>query len=222
MMDARAALIMALADGPPLEFAGSAVSANSAAVVSKPVGVEAGDLVFVWVVDGDTPGNMGVVTTSGSGWANLETSELGGAVNILCWKVLNATDVANAWNIVGGTANHGAIALRYRSHGADTVTVRGNVGGTDGVNGNAALTGFTKAPGTYGTLSFFAIRGPAASPTPPTGFTVRQTSAASGFRIVAADNLYEYVDGAAVIWSAINSTGSNLGWRAILLEITGP
>lgn len=221
-MDLNPAILFAMAEGPPIDFASSTVTANSATAITKPSDVAAGDLMLVWVLDTATGATL--TTASGSAWARVENAHpTGPKYHVLFWKVLNATDVANAWNIGGGVAGHGAIALRYRSNGANALTLKDSNLGTIGVNTSAVpLTGFTKAAGTYGVLSLFVIDGAAASPTLPSGFTARQTSAASGWRIVAADNLTGYVDGASVTWGSVNSLAPTiLGYVELLFEVTG-
>lgn len=220
-MDLNPAILFAMAEGPPIDFANSTVTANSASAITKPSDAAAGDLMVVFVADTSTGATL--TTASGSAWSRIEPSPtVGPKYHVLFWKVLNATDVANAWNLGGGVAGHGAITIRYRSNGATTVTLKDSYQVFEGVNGSYPLTGFSKAAGTYGVLSLILVDGPTNAPGTPSGFTVRQSSNASGWRIVAADNLTGYVDGSSVTWSSVNSNApTSRSVLELLFEVTG-
>jgi len=212
----RAAIILALTDGPPVEFVSTASTGSSgasSATVTKPSGVAVGDLVLVLVDDTETA--VTLTTTSGSAWGKFfqAVSGINSDGHAVFWKILNATDVANAWTLSYG--GQGATAFRYLSHEATSVSLKDSA--TASGAGSLSLTGFSKAAGNYGVLTF-AINTHATAPTVPTGFVSRYSATPVSSRVVAADMLTGYVDGAAVAWTGFVS-GERGGF---LLEVTGP
>lgn len=220
----RAAVLMALADGPPVEYASSATTAPGASAVSKPAGLEVGDLVVVWAHGFSSPSPT-LQTASGAAWAVVDNNAgvtLAGRMALFA-KVMTATDVANAWNL-SEAISEGAVAIRYVSHGADTVTFKSaNVTGSNG-NFSVSGAGFTKAAGSYGVLGLAISTTEATTIGVPAGFTQRsQVALNATIKISLSDNLYGYVDGAGATWTNFNTPAlASENGRAVLLEITGP
>lgn len=216
----KAAILMALADGPPIEYVASATTATAATSVGKPSGLEAGDLVLVWATCATTGATL--TTASGSAWTRYETG-LGGSFGyaVLFWKLLTATDVANAWTL-SAAASHGAVALLYRSHGATTVTVKDDDLVSGNSNFNLTSTGFTKAAGHYGVIALALASATGTTATAPTTFTSRLRTSTPGWLFVAVDKLFEYADGASALWADMNTSGVNNVGCVLLIEVTGP
>lgn len=217
-MFSRGAILMALADGPPVEFKSTATTA-SGTTVTKPASLEVGMLVLVLAMN-ETAGAT-LTTTSGIAWSRSEAT-IGGETIVLFWKFLNATDVANAWTL-SASAAAGAIALAYIGHGATTLTIKS----TNGVSGNTSvplpLTGFSKAAGHYGAISiFYDSFTPAPATHTPAEFVERLRTSATGRLVVVAEQLIGYVDGTTVTWSDLNTATNTFAAYALLLEVTGP
>lgn len=216
----KAAIIMALADGPPIEFTTTANSGVGVTTIVKPSGVEVGDLVLVWTQN--IPASATLVTTTGATWGRSVVSQVVAGPNnnsSLFWKVMTATDVAQAW-VLSSAPTSFSVAVRYIGHGANTVITR-TVGDYNGVgNTTLNLAGFTKSAGTYGVISVLVEQQTSGTPSVvPTGFTERARLALSGYTAVVADKLYDYVDGASVVWT-LNTPPSNAE-SGLLLEVTG-
>lgn len=210
---ARASVLMGMLQAGPVEFASGATSSatgGSSVSVTKPAGLEVDDLVIVVC---DTDSGATLTTTSGSAWtgsyvANASFSR-GGAK--LFWKIMTATDVANAWTLsVGGL---GARAVRYHGNGANSVAVKSTA--TASAGSTLTLTGFAKSVNTYGVITVMINTG---SPAVPSGFVSRYNDVVSTYRAHLADNVASYVDGAAVVWDPV--AGGD-GWVGFLLEVTG-
>jgi hypothetical protein len=220
----KAAIVMALAEGPPVEYRAVATTAAAATVVSKPSGLEVGDLVTVWALG--VGGGTTLTTSGGSAWTLAHDSSTGQSVitnrMILYTKVMTALDISAAWNL-SAAVDEGALALRYTGHGATTVTMKSTQGGGGTVNISLTLTGFTKAAGHYGAIVLAITNDTTAVPAFTSGLTVRSDGIFnSNARVAAADQQYGYVDGASVIVSNLNpSAPTNHQAYAILLEITG-
>lgn len=219
----RAAILMALADGPPVEFRTTASSAAGTSV-TKPSGLEVGDLVIVMAlnVDATTPA---LSTSGGSAWTLVDNtaniSIFAGKMAIFA-KVMDATDVANAWTL-GTSADEGALAIRYAGHGATTVTKKTKDAAGSSADFDVTASGFVKAAGHYGAITFAISTDDAANLGPPTGFEERADAAFnSTTRLAFADRLYGYVDSASVTWTDFNTTGLSQTGRVVVLEITGP
>ncbi|OHB28152.1 MAG: hypothetical protein A2790_12095 [Phenylobacterium sp. RIFCSPHIGHO2_01_FULL_69_31] len=211
----RAVLLGMMGQSGPVEFASAAATTGAGAAtdvtLSKPTGVEVGDFVAVLVPD--TLATASISTTGGATWSRSYQAASGnrdGAV--LCWKVLTATDVSNAWVLshLGALA----VAFRYHGYGALSAAVRSSDANT---SSSLTLSGFGKDVRTYGTLSFLRAQG---SPTAvlPSGFAARYDQLQGATRIVAADNNGGYVDGASVTWAGL-ATGN--GSAAFLVEVMG-
>lgn len=218
------ALALALIKRRGLEYRANAFTAGGGTSVTKPAGVEVGDLVVVWAIDIATGATL--TTTSGSAWSKQSVSA-GGSTNgavIAFWKILNATDVANAWTLSSAAAD-GVQALRWRGNGANAVAVKATT--SDG-GGNPTLTlaGFSKAAGHRGVIALFGqsqadpAAGDGAGIAVPSGFTERRRdySVPDGFSALIADRLGGYVDGAAVQFTSAPAGPNKQG---VLLEVTG-
>ncbi len=192
-----------------INTANSGATGAGSMAVTKPSGIQVSDLVLVHVEDTVTAVTMN--TSGGSSWPKIfmTASGLNQDGDALFWKVLTATDVANAWDVsVGG---QGALSARYRGNGATAVTSKST---NNGGGSPMTLTGFAKAANHYGVLSFVA--GSSAF-TPPTGFDERYDAAPVSSRIGLADRRAGYVDNAAVAWTVVSGSA-----RGFLVEVTGP
>lgn len=215
------ALMMAASQTGPIDYVSSAFTAAGTSV-SKPSGVEVGDVVFVWAMDINSAQTL--TTSGGSAWSSQDVGIAAGSTNAnatLYWKILNATDVANAWALSGSGAEDGIQAVRYRGNGADAVTVKSAV--SAGAGGTTfSLTGFSRAAGHFGAIAFFGAPDNAGvvGIVVPTGFTERRrdSSGSPDFAGIVADALGNYVDGAAVQFTNCDAATTEYG---ILVEVTG-
>jgi hypothetical protein len=220
----KAAIVMALAEGPPVEFRAAASTGPATTVISKPSGLEVGDLVLVWAL-GVGAGTT-LSTATGSAWTIVHDSVSGHSVisskMMVFSKVMTALDVSAAWNLTGLVAE-GALALRYTGHGATTVTMKAALAVGGNVNVSATLTGFTKSAGHYGLITLVIANDLTSVPVFTAGLTTRSDSVFnSNAKVAAADQQYGYVDGASVVVSNLNPAApANHQAYAILLEITG-
>lgn len=225
-MKASQALLALIANPPAVEFMSSALTAGIAATgaVTKPSGVEVGDLVVLWALDCTSA--VAVATASGSGW-NVQTVSIAAAstngYGAAFWKVLTATDVANAWNLTGA-AEDGVLAIRYRAHGATGATVKDTTSNGSGTT-TFTLDGFTKAAGHYGAIALFGASSSAGAGgiVGPSGFAERRRDSGAGlagtFVAIVADLVSGYPDLIDVVFSNCDGNATEYG---ILLEITGP
>lgn len=207
-----------------LEYMANAFTAGGGTTVTKPAGVQVGDVVVVWAVDISSGATL--TTTSGSSWSSQSVTASGSTngATIAFWKILNATDVANAWTL-SATPDDGVQALRYRGNGATAVTVKATKVDGGGAS-SMSLTGFSKAAGhraaiaLYGQSSGDVAAGDGAGIAVPAGFTERRRDYDVPLRFAAliADTLGSYVDGAAVQFTSA-PTGPNK--HGVLLEVTG-
>jgi hypothetical protein len=211
--DRAVLMLMMAAQSGPVEFtsgASSSAAGASPATVTKPAGLEVGDLVLV-VCDTDTGATL--TTTSGPAWSGSYvangTLAYGGVK--LFWKVMTATDVANAWTLSFG--GNGARSARYRGNGANAVTVKSTGSGSSG--STLTLAGFAKSASTYGVITVMINT---ADPAVPAGFTSRYNAVVGAERIHFADNQAAYVDGASVTWTPVFPGDGYVGF---LLEVTG-
>lgn len=206
-----------MSEGPPIEFLSAATTAAGAGAFAKPSGVAEGDYVFI-IYEGDQgDGNASEGPTT---WGRREVAYGAGTVDgnkstYLAWKKMAAADVSGSW---GTPPASGAVALRYASHGADTVSVKSTFAKGGGTT-TLTLTGFTKAANTYGVLAFFTDHTLAAADTEPAGFVSRANVGLTIVAVGGADCLSDYVDGASVQWTNV---GSPAQAAAILIEVTGP
>jgi hypothetical protein len=184
-------------------------------LVVKPSGCVAGDLVLVLVPQTSSATSM--ATAGGSAWTASEIQGLG-PTNILSrlfWKVLNATDAANDWELNGA---EDALAVRYWGNGATTVTVEDTTANGTGQN-TMDLAGFTPAAGSKGVIAIIVDGDTAAGDDPPTGFTSRHEGAVhAGLNVNFTDRLTGY-DGSTATFTSTQAGSSNPehGW---LIEIT--
>ncbi len=208
-----------------LEYMAAAATAPDAVNVNvtKPAGVEVGDLVFVWAMD--CTSGAALTTTSGSAWSSQAVAIAAGSSNgwaKLYWKVLNATDVANAWAHTGGS-DDGIIAVRYRANGSVTVTVKDTESNGSGTT-TLTLAGFAKASGHRAAIAFFGAPSStgAGGIVLPTGFTERRKESGAGitgtYVGIIADTLGSYTDGAAVSFTNCDANACEYG---VLVEVTG-
>lgn len=206
------AVLMALADGPPINFASSAATVQEVTGVVKPAGLEAGDLALVWAMDVST--SSALQTGGVTNWARID--QTAGATiwnnHTLFWKVMTSADLADTWDLTVAT-QRGCMAVRYVAHGATAVTKKSGVNNA----GNATsltLSGFTRAAGHYGTISVMGLSAISGSPVPPSDFVSRIAGATGAI----ADALSNYVDGQAAVWTWTGSVRA----AGMLLEVTGP
>jgi hypothetical protein len=218
-MFSRGAILMALADGPPVEFKSTATTA-SGTTVTKPADLEVGMVVLVFAMN--ETGGATLTTASGSAWTRSEAT-LGGQTVIFFWKVLNATDVANAWNL-SASAAAGAVAVAYIGHGATTVTIKDSDAISGTTNFSLTSTGFAKAAGHYGVIALlYDSLTTATAGLSPSGFVERVRTNATGRLVVIADQLIGYVDATDLTWSNLNTAApADNAALALLLEVTGP
>jgi hypothetical protein len=191
--------------------------------LTKPSGVEVGDLVFCWALD--IASGAGLATSGGSAWSSQTVSIAAGSANgsgKLFWKFLNATDVANAWAL-DSAADDGVIAVRYRANGATTVTVKDTESNGSGTT-TLALAGFAKAAGHRAAIAFFGAPSStgAGGIVLPSGFTERRKESGAGiagtYVGIIADTLGSYTDGAAVSFTNCDANATEYG---VLVEVTG-
>lgn len=201
----------------PLEYRANAFTAGGGTTITKPAGVEVGDLVVVWAIDISSGATL--TTTSGSAWSKQSVSPA-----IAFWKILDATDVANAWTLSSAAAD-GAQALRYRGNGTTAATVKATTSNGGG-NSTLTLSGFAKAAGHRGVIALYSqysgdpSAGDGATIAVPSGFTERRRDYSTGdfFAALIADRLGGYVDGASVQFTGANTGPNKVG---VLLEVTG-
>ena len=208
-----------------LEFMASAFSPVGSTTITKPDDVAVGDIVFAWAMDISASATMN--TTAGDAWNAQDVSIAGGSTNgsaTLFWKKLNATDVANAWTM-SSAPEDGAQVFRYRSNGADTITVKDTTSNGSGTT-TLTLDGFAKAAGHRATIAFFGAPDStgAAGIVNPTGFTQRRkdsgtdASTTDTYVGIVCDTLGSYVDGAAVSFTNCDGNPAEYG---VLVEVTG-
>lgn len=216
-MSRLASVVMGMLQSGPVEFASAAVTAGagaSPATVTKPSGLEVGDLVFVYLGYIDDATGITVTTTSGATWSSslAQTPVTGDDVKtMLFWRFMTQTDISNAWTVTRTGIN--AVAVRYRAQGANAVSVQSSV--MDAGSSTLTLPGFSKSALTYGVISF-ELSG-TTTPAIPAGF-VERYSVLSGFRAYVADNVSTYVDGTSVVWTPV---GGGSPFSGFLVEVTG-
>lgn len=207
---------MGMLQGGPVDYAGfartTAAVGETNVTLTKPSGLEVGDIVFGLLTD--TPSTSSISTTGGSTWSRQSISAPGSndGFSVLIWKVMTATDLANAWvlNILG---YYGMTLFRFRGLGATGATVKSTSAGT---GTSRALTGFAKAVNSYGVISFL---GAAGSPTAvkPSNLNQQYNALNGAERMMVADS-GGYVDGASVTWTALEASSGSV---AYLVEVTG-
>lgn len=198
----------------PIAFRSMVASSAATSVVTKPAGIAVGDLVVVIIPDGS--GIAGLSTTAGSAWA-FDGETVGGVITFWSWKVLNATDVANTWNT---SANHTAdtVAYAYEGRGATTLTRKLGATSSGAVNTLDLGTGYAPSATTKGFIAYITDNAIADAPTVPAGFQSRGGTAGAR-KTILSDNLISY-NGGPVIWTTVNSSGSNSGQSGTLFEVT--
>lgn len=188
--------------------------ASSAGTIPKPAGIAVGDIV--WIVTGqDMSGGVAAVTTaSGSVWSVATFT----ASSFFCqvfWKILDATDVAFAWNVSPNLSYVGSYA--YEGRGALTVTRIETVVNAGGLS-SLSFAGFAPADGHKGLVSILLDHDIDAADTAPSAFTSREAADYDQIQINVADRLAGW-PGGVVTWTATNGAGT-LGETGLMFEIT--
>jgi hypothetical protein len=138
-----------------LQFRGR-VGSGGNVDIAKPSGVAVGDVVFIVA---NSPSAASVTTSGGSTWS----TDTFGSCRVW-WKILNATDVANAWSFDAAT---GADVDAYIGNGATTVTAKG----TASVSGSSlSFAGYTPDAATKGGVVYEQNSG-GGTVTNPAGWT---------------------------------------------------
>lgn len=214
-MFARAAAMAAGASVPPLPFRASATSGAGTAI-AKPAGVAVGDVVFITAAR--IAGGTTVSTATGSTWSSslLTPSDTVG----LFWKIMNATDVAQAWSSSG--AFEGALAVAYTpAVAASAVTLRSSTNNAAGKS-TLDLAGFGPGPTSRGVVTAIIDRDAGASTeVAPAGFTTRASFLMGSFyKAFVADLGPPGRVTPTVTWTATDGGGSLFAECGWLLEIT--
>lgn len=197
--------------------AASAAAASTA--ISKPASIAVGDIAFIAQPDnGFTDQN--VTTSSGSTWTRSQVIGPTSSQFNLFWKVLNATDVANAWNLTNNLV-HGAYAAAYRPVSGFTPAAAAAKSTAVNLTGDIslALTGYTPAGANVGTVSAIISRNDSGTATTaPTGFTEDAKSDIDTvtYKIAFASHA-DYPPGSTATWTALSVPGIQTGW---LIEVT--
>lgn len=180
-------------------FRSMTVQTGTSGLITKPAGVAVGDLVFVLQPYDNSPN---LTTTGGSAWNKLNYNWFGGSYNMtLYWKILDATDVANAWNLSGNS--YGWVCVSYERGTGCTVAVR------ETREGSTALlipfAGFTPQA-TFKMALYFVVDRGTGTFTPPAGWTERVDSSIGGgvFSESVAER-FDYTGGGV---NVTNSSGS--------------
>lgn len=194
--------VMLVGNVRPLVYRGDAVTTSSS-TCAKPTGVAVGDLVIV--VSPNTAG-LTLTTASGDAWSRTEVVWITeGYDTVFFTKILNATDVANAWTF---SASVGAVAAAWRDQQNAVVTLKATANQAAGSQTTLTLTGYTPAS-TRGTISIAIERNPT-NPEPPAGWTERfQDTVDTSWTVAIADT--ESYPGGDVVWTGIVGTNGEVG-----------
>jgi hypothetical protein len=223
MLFSMQSAMMCRGNQAPIVYRSKAASPPTSTAVTKPAGIEAGDLVIVISTENVSSGGpfaTVLTTTSGSAWGTATLSAGATGVYRYWWKILNATDVANTWthNVAH---NPSVTALAYRGNGATTLTVISNT-----ANPNASASPTLAIPGysnteSKGTICWYIDAASTDVATPPSGFTSRE-AATIPFLLYHAfvDALGNYTQGATITWTTTNSGGGTSGEAAVLWDVT--
>lgn len=205
-----------LAHSDLMSFRGSTKSGSSSSA-AKPSGVAVGDLVVVLVTD-----YSGLTISSGGGaWARTQIDWISlGYHSVAFAKILNATDVANAWSF--STTVGDSLSLAWIAGDAGGVTIH-----TPATNpasqSTLTLSGFTPA-NTQGVIAVAIDRDTdltAGNPGTPTGFINRFRGAVDTNWTMAVADMDAYVGG-NVVWTGMDTGASDFAEVGILIEVTGP
>lgn len=171
---------------------------SSGATITKPAGVAVGDIVLVMATFG--VGGKTLSTSGGSAWNRTELAWVSsgyGYYSVLFWKILNATDVANAWNL--NVAAYTMSAVAYSGTPANA-TVKAMTENNSGV-GELVLAGFAPAANSLGVVTLIHDRDDdLVSITPPAGFAERLDATYGPFHVDVADKLSGY-GGGDITWT---------------------
>lgn len=178
----------------------------------KPSGVAVGDLVVI-----TTPSpNPGITlgTSGGDAWSSFSVSSAGTSSPIY-WKLLNSTDVANGWVFSDSISD--VISVAYEGRGATTLTSRENYTGGSGQS-TAPFVGFVPGLDHRGLISVIVDRDGDATPSPPSLFSLRDSTVYAGglYMAAVADQPLGY-PGGPLVWTNTDGISGN-GEGAILLE----
>lgn len=205
--------LLSRAYAAPIVYRSKATSPGAVSAVTKPTGIGVGDIAFVYTGTWGGTGALEVVTTGGTPWTRISHS-IGGQIYFASCKILDATDVANAWSTINESAvvtAHGSevVALAWEPRAATTITDKGST--TNGA-GPTTLTvpGFAPALESRGIISWFIDRAGAAA-AQPSLLTTRH----SALGVFIADGLGSYAGG-----PLIYTGGGASGQVARILEIT--
>ncbi|MEI6439000.1 MAG: hypothetical protein WCO83_02235 [Alphaproteobacteria bacterium] len=153
------------------------------ATVTKPSGVAVGDLVFVIVPYSTSTAVRATMSTSGgASWnrdVSVDTLAYGAA---LLWKILNATDVSNAWNIADAT-NYYVLAVAYSQNGPPIVsaTLKQAVGSGTTAQTTMNFSAISKSAGSRSIIILGIDRDATVTPSPPAGWSLDINSTDSVF-----------------------------------------
>lgn len=210
---------------PPIVYRSQSTRHTGATTAQKPSGIAVGDLVFV--INGIAPAGTGappnLKTSGGSAWGKFVGAA--GSNWGVYWKVLNATDVANAWNFVDAVDDttpescSGTGSFAYEGRGATTVTSQQSVAhGT--AQASIDFTGFTPAFNSKGVVTVMMNRETLLTEVQPSGFALRELAGYVGGDMGFADRLGSY-EGGALSWTGMGSVGGAiLVEGGILFEVT--
>lgn len=194
----------------PLAYRAQA-EANNASTAAKPAGVAVGDLVVV-VTGFDADPTL--TTAGGSAWTKDSS-----ATQRLFWKILNATDVANAWNF--STSNIYATSIAYSPDGVaiDSVNVRSSADALSSAT-SISIPGFAPSAGGRPRAVIAAISGGddiGGGVVPPAGFTERVES--GNPEAAFADAQQTYYFGPAAFTGLAGGSGGGPAYSGWLLEV---
>lgn len=202
--------LMAPAYAPPITYRSKSTNNGSSSAITKPASVAVGDLVVIFQPQPNT--GQDVSTSSGSTWSRLNQN-FGGNSYALNWKVLNATDVANAWSFASAVDAYQCVA--YVGNGASSVVLKS----TDSTTSTAlAQAGFTPNAAHRGAISVLADTNNADTPVQPVNWNLRDLASYGGgptTHVGFADNLGAY-QGGTVSWTSLTAASAG-GW---LFEVT--
>lgn len=197
---------------PPVVY--RSVSTGTSATVTKPSGIDVGDIVFVAV---NQPNTTTSLTSASGAWAVISFSNgLGGGLAYairVYWKVLVLADLSGNWTL-DTSAPFQAVA--YQGRGATTATARET---KQSSTGSLTFSGFAPSAGTRGVVHPMINGTSGTTFSAPSGFTIRDQGAyGSGptLRHVFSDKT-DY-GGLGLTWTGAQS--SDPGAFGSLIEIT--
>lgn len=204
----KSRLLMTTRARVPIAFRATALTTGST-TVSKPAGVASGDLVVVVVPYCST--GVTLTTSSGSAWTRSEINwSIYGYFSVLFWKVLNATDVSNAWTL---SESNDARACAWQPGTSAVASVTTTASQNAAGQTSYTQAGFTTGDATKGAISVVLDRDADVTPGAPSGFTSRASSVLESLFATAIADRPDY-QGGSVTWTNMNgaSTFGEVGW----------